>query len=194
MLSTVLAAGMSACTSSSSVATSATSTGSQATTESTTAARATPSIVPSGKTQACDVLAVDDLKAALGTSGQSMLAAEPSGVQLDGGRERDTCVYPLDASGVTTNAVIVEVLRSTNGTTPSIEEFGPVTGADDVAGLGERAQYSMVRLSGSSEFSLRVQSKTAAYRLVIARPNDVNAWDRDQGRRVVEQIMSKAKF
>jgi len=194
MLSTVLATGMSACTSSSSVAPSATSTGSEATTESTAAARATPSIVPSGKTQACDVLAVDDLKAALGTSGQSMLAAEPSGVQLDGGRERDTCVYPLDASGVTTNAVIVEVLRSTNGTKPSIEEFGPVTGADDVAGLGERAQYSMVRLSGSSEFSLTVQSAKAVYRLVIARPNDVQAWDRGQGRRVVEQIMSRAKI
>jgi len=141
------------------------------------------------------VLDTTELKKALGSVANSMKTPEPSGVRLDGGLEKDTCVYPLDASGVTTNAVVMEVIWDGTGSKgPSIGDFGPVTDAQDVSGLGSKAQYSMVRLSGSSEFSLRVQTSQAAYRLLVARPNGADGWDREQGRAVLEQIMRKAKI
>jgi hypothetical protein len=124
-----------------------------------------------------------------------MTSPEPSGVHLEGGLEKDTCVYPLDSTGVTTNAVVVEVIWDAQGTaTPSINDFGPVTESEEVDSLGSSAQYSMVRLSGSSEFSIRMQSSGAAYRLLVARPNSEGGWDREEGRAVLERIARKAKI
>ncbi len=191
----LLVAGLAACTATTPAAPPSVSTESSGLPESASPGRTTPALIPTGQTRACAVLDPAELKDALGSVGASLKAAEPSGVRLDGGFEKDTCVYPLDASGVTTNAVVMEVIwNGTGSNTPSISDFGPVTDPEEVPGFGSKAQYSMVRLSGSSEFSLRVQSAQAAYRLLIARPNGEGSWDREQGRAVVERIMRKAKI
>ncbi|MDQ0756858.1 hypothetical protein [Arthrobacter sp. B3I4] len=187
--------GMTGCTASAPPAAPSVSTEGPGVPESASPGRTTPSLIPTGQTRACAVLDQAELKAALGSVGASLKAPEPSGVRLDDGFEKDTCVYPLDASGVTTNAVVMEVIwDGTGAKSPSISDFGAVTDPEEVSGLGTKAQYSMVRLSGSSEFSLRVQSTQAAYRLVVARPNNDVGWDRKQGRAVLEEIMRKAKI
>ena len=63
-----------------------------------------------------------------------------------------------------------------------------------VEGLGSKALYSMVRLSGSSEYSLSVEGSKAVYRLLVARPNSADSWDRSEGRDVLERIMRNAKL
>lgn len=157
--------------------------------------RTAPSLIPTEATRACAVLDVADLKEALGPVGASMKAPEPSGIRLDGGFEKDTCVYPLDADGVTTNAVVMEVVWDTTGSkTPSLDELAPAPEPEAVEGLGSKALYSMVRLSGSSEYSLSVEGSQAVYRLLVARPNSVDSWDRSEGRDVLERIMGKAKL
>jgi hypothetical protein len=157
--------------------------------------RTAPSLIPTGETRACAVLDAAELKEALGTVGASMKDPEPSGIRLDDGFEKDTCVYPLDADGVTTNAVVMEVIWDTTGTrTPSLDELAPAPEPEVVEGLGSKALYSMVRLSGSSEYSLSVESPQAVYRLLVARPNSADSWDRAEGRDVLERIMRKAKL
>ena len=191
----LLVVGLAGCTATAPPPTPSISTETPGVPESASPGRTTPSLIPTGQTRACGVLDTTELKKALGSVANSMKTPEPSGVRLDGGLEKDTCVYPLDASGVTTNAVVMEVIWDGTGSKgPSIGDFGPVTDAQDVSGLGSKAQYSMVRLSGSSEFSLRVQTSQAAYRLLVARPNGADGWDREQGRAVLEQIMRKAKI
>lgn len=191
----LLVVGLAACTVTAPPPTPSISTETPGVPESASPGRTTPSLIPTGQTRACVVLDTAQLKTALGSIAASMKAPEPSGVRLDGGFEKDTCVYPLDASGVTTNAVVMEVIWDGTGTKgPSIEDFGPQTDPQDVSGLGSKAQYAMVQLSGSSEFSLRVQTSQAAYRLLIARPNGADSWDREQGRAVLERIMRQAKI
>lgn len=157
--------------------------------------RTAPSLIPTQATRACAVLDAAELKEALGTVGASMKAPEPSGIRLDDGFEKDTCVYPLDADGVTTNAVVMEVIWDAAGTKmPSLDELAPAPEPEVVEGLGSKALYSMVRLSGSSEYSLSVERSRAVYRLLVARPNSAESWDRAQGRDVLERIMRKAKL
>jgi hypothetical protein len=157
--------------------------------------RTAPSLIPTEETRACAVLDDAELKEALGTVGAAMKAPEPSGIRMDGGFEKDTCVYPLDADGVTTNAVVMEVIWDTTGTkTPSLDDLAPAPEPETIDGLGSKALYSMVRLSASSEYSLSVEGSQGVYRLLVARPNSVDSWDRSEGRDVLERIMRKAKL
>lgn len=191
----VIAVALAACTAASPPVPPSISTESPGVSESASPGRTAPSLIPTGETRACSVLDAAELKEALGSVGASMKAPEPSGIRLDGGFEKDTCVYPLDADGVTTNAVVVEVIWDPTGTNvPSLDELAPVPDPEVVEGLGSNALYSMVRLSGSSEYSLSVEGSQAVYRLLVARPTSAESWDLSEGRDVLKRIMSKAKL
>ena len=117
--------------------------------------RTAPSLIPAEDTRACAVLDAAELKEALGAVGASMKAPEPSGIRLDGGFEKDTCVYPLDADGVTTNAVVMEVIWDTTGSKrPSLDELAPAPEPEVVEGLGSKALYSRSELDRVSTVSV----------------------------------------
>ena len=191
----MIAGGLVACTATAPPAPPSVSTDSPGVPPSASPGRTAPSLVPTEDTRACAVLDAAALKEALGAVGASMKAPEPSGIRLDGGFEKDTCVYPLDADGVTTNAVVMEVIWAPTGTKrPSLDDLAPPPEPETVDGLGSKALYSMVRLSGSSEYSLSVEGSQAVYRLLVARPTRADSWDRSEGRDVLERIMRRAKL
>ena len=150
-------------------------------------------VVPSSKVTACEVIGPPEIGEALGARASTLQPGQPSGVQDSAGVTKESCIYPLDQSGNTTNAVVAEV-----STYPSAEllagsyQFELMMDPEDVTGLGDRAKFAMNSLSGTNEYVLAVVSGNKVFRFLIAVPASAPDWDRTSGKAAVESLARKA--
>lgn len=181
-------------------------TGNGAATESAQGGRATatptPSIAHDGRTvlpapsaTACKVLSPEAIRKALGPLASDLQGAQPSAVQDTAGVKKDSCIYPLDASGLTTNALITEVTTYPSRESLAADDpFKLMTAPEDVPGLGERAMFAVNRLSGTSEYVLTVVAGVRATRVLVALPSSSSQWDKAKGREVLESLAGLISF
>jgi hypothetical protein len=162
----------------------------------------TPSVAHDGRTilatpgiTACQVIGPDAIRQHLGTRAAGLQAEQSSGVQDAEGVKKESCIYPLDERGLTTNAVIVEATTYPSATAlAGADPFELMTAPEDVSGLGDRAKFGMNSLSGTNEFVLTVVSGIRVTRLLIAVPSSAVGWDKSSGKDIVLSLARDAKF
>lgn len=151
-------------------------------------------ILPSSGSIACQVIGPDSIRLRLGARAAGLQTEQSSGVLDAKEVKKESCIYPLDESGLTTNALIVEVATYP---TPSLEgedPFALIMAPEEVGGLGDRAQFGMNSLMGTNEFVLAVVSGTRVIRLLVAVPTSAAGWDKATGRELLKSLAEDAKL
>lgn len=154
----------------------------------TETARDGRTVLPTGESVACEVLADDAIKSALGPVAASLQPAQPDAERTPEGVLYDSCIHAFDPDGATTNALTVQII-----TYPSEQEasradpYSLMPAAEDVAGLNHPAKYSMIPLSGSTEFVLVSVDGPRVVKLIAALPQ-TGAWDVAEGRESMTRL------
>ena len=199
-LGLILIFGLSACSGSSPApgAGASTTTGSAATASPSTSmpstARDGSSLIPSTEVGACSLLSVEQIKAALGDAAREIQAGEVAGTVSPAGVRNENCIYPLDTSGTTTHAVILEtVTYPDEASRAGADPWAAMMSPTEVIGLWGEARYAINRLSQSTEHVLAVADGTHVWRFVVSQPKDISTWDAPEGQRVLRQLAETAK-
>lgn len=152
-------------------------------------------ILPSPGATACQVIGPDAIRQRLGTHAAGLQAEQSSGIQDAEGVTKESCIYPLDEGGLTTNAVIVEVATYPSAAAlEGADPFALMTAPEVVSGLGDRAQFGMNTLSGTNEFVLAVVSGLRVTRLLVAVPASATDLSKSSGRDVLKSLAQDAKL
>ena len=200
-LGLILVFGLSACSGSAPApsAGASTSTGSTAVASPSTSvpptARDGSSLIPTTEVGACSLLGAEQIKAALGDAARDIQAGEVAGTVSPAGVRHENCVYPLDTSGTTTHAVVLEITTypdeaSRAGADPWEAMMSPT----EVTGLWGEARYGINRLSQTTEHVLAVAGGTRVWRFVISQPKDISTWDAQEGQAVLRKLAETAKI
>lgn len=167
----------------------------------TSAGAPTPSIAHDGRTllpaslaTACQILGPEAIRRTLGDLASNLQAAQPSAVQDAAGVKKDSCIYPFDAGGLITNAVVVEVTTYPSPESMADDAFKLMTDPEEVPGLGDRAKFAVNSLSGTSEYILTVVSGPRATRVLVALPSSDSHWSKAEGREVLETLAGQITF
>lgn len=171
-------------------------------TSSTSAPSPTPSIARDGRTilaspgsTACEAVGPDTIRQHLGPRAAGLQAEQRSGVQDAAGVKKESCIYPLDEKGLTTNAVIVEVTTYPDAAAlAGADPFQLMTAPEDLSGFGDQAKLATNSLSGTNEFVLTVVKGLRVTRILIAVPQSAADWDTSSGRNIVKALARDAKF
>jgi hypothetical protein len=152
-------------------------------------------ILPSPGTTACKVVGPEAIRQRLGARATGLQPGQSSGVQDAEGVIKETCIYPLDERGLTTNAVIVEIATyPSTAVLAGADPFALMTAPEDVSGLGDRAKFGMNSLTGTNEFVLAVVSGVRVTRFLVAVPASAADWDKSSGRDVLTSLAQEANF
>jgi hypothetical protein len=162
----------------------------------------TPSVAHDGRTilaspgtTSCQVISPDLIRQHLGTRAADLQAEQSSGVQDSEGVKKESCIYPFDERGLTTNAVVVEVTTyPTAAALAAADPFQLMTAPEDVGGLGDQAKLAVNSLSETNEFVLTVVNGIRVTRLLIAVPASAANWDKSTGRDLLKSLARDAKF
>ena len=201
-LGLVLVLGLSACSGSSPApsagASTSTSTGATAVATPSTSvaptARDGSSLIPTTEVGACSLLSVEQIRAALGDAARDIQAGEVAGTVSPAGVRHENCIYPLDNSGTTTHAVVLEtVTYPDEASRASADPWESMMSPTDVTGLWGEARYAINRLSQSTEHVLAVAEGTRVWRFVVSQPTDISTWDAQEGQAVLRKLAEVAK-
>lgn len=144
-------------------------------------------------TTACRVIKPEAIRQHLGLSAGDLQPEQSSGVQDAEGLKKESCIYPLDPSGLTTNAVIVEVTTYPSPSAlASVDLFPLMSAPEDVSGLGDQAKFAVNRLKDTNEFVLTVVSGIRVTRLLIAVPAAAAGWDKSSGKEILQSLARDA--
>lgn len=193
--------GLSGCSGSSpapdagSTATSAPTTAASPTSTGPATARDGSSLLPTTEVGACSLLGVDQIREALGDAAKDIQSGEVAGTVSPEGVRNENCIYPLDASGATTHAVILEVVTypdeaSRAGADPWEAMMSPT----EVTGLWGEARYATNRLSESTEHVLAVAKGTQVWKFLVSQPKDTPTWEPAEGQAVMKKLAESAKI
>lgn len=151
-------------------------------------ARDGSTVLPTTDVSVCNVLRADSIREILGDVASAIQPGESTGSVDAAGVRRESCVYPLDAGGTTTHAVIVEV--TTYGSAEALAEADPFSGMTDsseVNGLSGPARGSVVELSGSTEYILAVAKESKFTRLIVSQPTQ-SPWSSEEGLGLLKRL------
>ena len=197
----VLVFGLSACSGSAPVpsAGATTSTGTTAVASPSTSvsptARDGSSLIPTTEVGACSLLSAEQIKAALGDAARDIQAGEVAGTVSPAGVRHENCIYPLDTSGTTTHAVVLEtVTYPDEASRASADPWEAMMSPTEVTGLWGEARYATNRLSQSTEHVLAVAEGIRVWRFVVSQPKDISTWDAQQGQAVLRKLAETAKI
>lgn len=157
-------------------------------------ARNGSTVLPTEQSVACDLLGEDAIKSSLGAAAGSLQPSQPTAERTPEGVTYDSCIHAFDPDGATTNALTVQII-----TYPSEQEavgadpFSLLSTPEDVAGLRHPAKYSVLPLSGSTEFVLVSLDGPRVVRLIAALPPS-EAWDPPAGREAMIKLAQAAKL
>ena len=199
-LGLILILGLSACSGSSPEpsAGASTSAGSTATASPSTSvpptARDGSSLIPTTEIGACSLLSAEQIKAALGDAARDIQAGEVAGTVSPAGVRHENCIYPLDTSGTTTHAVVLEtVTYPDEASRAGADPWEAMMSPTEVTGLWGEARYAMNRLSQSTEHVLAVAEGTQVWKFVVSQPKDISTWDATEGQAVLRKLAETAK-
>ncbi|MGP4033064.1 hypothetical protein [Pseudarthrobacter sp. 1C304] len=158
-------------------------------------ARDGSSLLPTTEVGACSLLGADQIRQALGDAAQEIQTGEVAGTVTPEGVRNENCIYPLDASGATTHAVILEVVTypdeaSRAGADPWEAMMSPT----EVTGLWGEARYATNRLSESTEHVLAVAKGTQVWRFLVSQPTNTPTWEPAEGLAVMKKLAESAKI
>ncbi|AOT05150.1 hypothetical protein [Arthrobacter sp. U41] len=121
------------------------------------------------------------IREALGEVAAALEPVQPSVERLPDGTIKDSCLYPFDKGGATTNALLVEVHTYPS---PQVavdsDPFALLMNAVDLPGLRKPTKFAVNTLSESTEFAVASLDGARVVRLVAALPS-ATAWDRAAG-------------
>ena len=158
-------------------------------------ARDGSSLIPTAEVGACSLLSQDQIKSALGEAARDIRAGEVAGTVSPAGVRRENCIYPLDASGTTTHAVVVEIVSYPDeASRAAADPWEAMMSPTDVPGLSGEARYSINRLSQSTEHVLAVAKGTKVWRFVVSQPEDKSPWEAPEGQAVLRKLAEAAKI
>lgn len=200
-LGLILVIGLSGCSGSSPVpsAGASTSTGSTAAASPSTSvpptARDGSSLIPTTEVGACALLSVEQIKAALGDAARDIQAGEVAGTVSPAGVRHENCIYPLDTSGTTTHAVVLEtVTYPDEASRAGADPWEAMMSPTEVTGLWGEARYATNRLSQSTEHVLVVVKGTQVWKFIVSQPQDMSTWDAPEGLAVLRKLAETAKI
>lgn len=198
-LALILVFGLSACSGPSPApsAGASTSTGSTAAASPGTSvpptARDGSSLIPTTEVGACSLLSVEQIKAALGDAARDIQAGEVAGTVSPAGVRHENCIYPLDTSGTTTHAVVLEtVTYPDEATRAGADPWEAMMSPTEVTGLWGEARYATNRLSQSTEHVLAVAKGTQVWKFIVSQPQEVSTWDAPEGLAVLRKLAETA--
>lgn len=158
-------------------------------------ARDGSSLIPTTEVGACSLLSAEQIKAALGDAAREIQAGEVAGTVSPAGVRHENCIYPLDTSGTTTHAVVLEtVTYPDEASRASADPWEAMMSPTEVTGLWGEARYATNRLSQSTEHVLAVAEGTRVWRFVVSQPKDISTWDAQQGQAVLRKLAETAKI
>lgn len=199
-LGLLLVLGLSACTGSSPApsAGASTSAGSAAAATPSTpvspTARDGSSLIPTTEVGACSLLSMEQIRATLGDAAREIQAGEVAGTVSPAGVRHENCIYPLDTSGTTTHAVVLEtVAYPDEASRAGADPWEGMMSPTDITGLWGEARYAINRLSQSTEHVLAVAEGTRVWRFVVSQPTDISTWDAQEGQAVLRKLAEAAK-
>ncbi|MBT2512016.1 hypothetical protein [Arthrobacter sp. ISL-30] len=158
-------------------------------------ARDGSTLIPTHEILTCSALPPDRIRDILGEVADEIQPAQTAGTIDPAGVRRENCFYPLDSSGTTTHAVILEI--STYPDRDSLEADKPLespNGATEVSDLKGEARFSTNTLSQSRESSLTAVDGTTVRRLVLALPNTDRSLEGTEGLSSLKELAKAAGF
>lgn len=152
------------------------------------------SLIPTTEVGACSLLSADQIKAALGDAARDIQTGEVAGTVSPAGVRHENCIYPLDSSGTTTHAVVLEtVIYPDEASRAGADPWEAMMSPTEVTGLWGEARYGINRLSQSTEHVLAVAEGTTVWRFVVSQPKDISTWDATEGQAVLRKLAETAK-
>jgi len=158
-------------------------------------ARDGSSLIPTTEVGACSLLSVEQIKAALGDAARDIQSGEVAGTVSPAGVRHENCVYPLDTSGTTTHAVVLEtVTYPDEASRAGADPWEAMMSPTEVTGLWGEARFAINRLSQSTEHVLAVAEGPKVWKFVVSQPKDISTWDAAEGQAVLRQLAEAAKI
>jgi hypothetical protein len=146
------------------------------------------SVLPSAEVSVCNVLELDRIREILGAAASTIQPGESAGSVDAAGIRRESCIYPLDDGGTTTHAVVVEVTTYESADAlAAANPFSAMADSIEVSGLSGPARFSVVELSGSTEYILAIARESKITRLIVAQPKS-SPWNSVEGRDALKQL------
>ncbi|MDR7084924.1 hypothetical protein J2X01_004243 [Arthrobacter ginsengisoli] len=200
-LGLILAVGLSGCSGSSPSpsAGASTSTGPAATATPSSSvppiARDGSSLIPTTEVGACSILSMEQIRAVLGDAARGIQSGEVAGTVSPSGVRHENCIYPLDTSGTTTHAVVLELVTYPDeASRANIDPWEAMMSPTEVTGLWGEARYATNRLSESTEHVLAVARGTQIWRFVVSQPQEVSTWEAPEGLAVLRKLAETARI
>ena len=200
-LGLILAVGLSGCSGSSPSpsAGASTSTGPAATATPSSSvppiARDGSSLIPTTEVGACPILSMEQIRAVLGDAARGIQSGEVAGTVSPSGVRHENCIYPLDTSGTTTHAVVLELVTYPDeASRANIDPWEAMMSPTEVTGLWGEARYATNRLSESTEHVLAVARGTQIWRFVVSQPQEVSTWEAPEGLAVLRKLAETARI
>lgn len=151
-------------------------------------------LLPTGSSVACGLLDDAAIKSTLGPVAGSLQPAQPVAERMPAGVTHDSCLHPFDAGGASTNALTVQVITYPSAAeATAADPFGMLNAPEDVPGLKNEAKYSMIPLSGSTEFVIVSLDGARIVKLIVALPPDA-AWEPAAGRETMLELARTAQL
>lgn len=200
-LGLILVVGLSACSGSSPSPSAGASTSAGPTAASSPSSSVPPtahdgsSLIPTTEVGACSLLSVEQIRSVLGDAAGEIQAGEVAGTVSPDGVRHENCIYPLDAAGTTTHAVILEVVTYPDAASRAgADPWEAMMSPTEVTGLWGEARYATNRLSQTTEHVLAVARGTQVWRFVVSRPKEMSTWEPAEGQAALRKLAETARI
>lgn len=151
-------------------------------------------VLPTEASTACGLIDEPAIRSSLGAVAGSLQPAQPDAERTPDGVIYDSCIHAFDPGGATTNALTVQIITyPTEQEVAKADPYRLLPDAEDVPGLQHPAKYSMLELSGSTEFLVVSVDGARVVKLITALPQ-ATAWDKAEGKASMLKLAQAAKL
>ena len=143
----------------------------------------------------CKVIAITDIKSALGSAAATLSGPNNTGVtSLGDGDKGQTCVYPFTEGGDVSNSFYTDLAQYSQESFDKVADFTATSGTP-VSGVGDKATYAASQsLTGGKEFTVTAVKGTNVYLFVISQPKDAASFDEASALKALTTIAQSAKL